>query len=631
MAMRALRDGAKGGILKFFLLGILCLAGGGLVFTDVGGFFRGGVSSNDVVKIGRESVSINSFDRVLRRTLAQVGITPEQAYNLGYLDQILSSEISRRSLMRAAGESNILVAEDYVIEKIKNIIAPALTSGLSTEQALGNLLRSQGISESELKTTILSERTLSIFGDAMEAGALYTPTKLAKTLYAYDNETRDIRYLAFLHKDFKEIEEPTEEQLLQLYEATKESYASPERRDIVVGAINTQNLEKTITIEESEIKDIYENDISLYTTPASRTVTQAIFKSEEEAQNAFEKLKPSNFNETAKNLKADIIPAKAFGENEILDELKTPVFTSEKTGVLEPVKTPLGWTVVNLSMITQETVKPFDSVKKEIREDIIQDQLIDEIYKLVDEVDEFFITGGSIEDAKEQFDLEIKTFSGITRFGRDEQQKTPLMAIYERDAQNILESVYELDEGATSPAFELNDGKFVVVNNGAITAKTYTPFTEVKDAIKAKWIKDQRQLSNRKMLIELQKEKAFSPIDEIATEKSKSFKTIKAVKRNDEESPLSPSARNAIFNAKKGEHFIIDIKEGIALAEVTNITKPNEPNNKAIEELQTQTQQEMQNELLSLYMQKQLEKHPAKVNTRLLQQVYGAKEQGEGF
>jgi len=271
-------------------------------------------------------------------------------------------------------------------------------------------------------------------------------------------------------------------------------------------------------------------------------------------------------------------------------------------------------------------VKSFDSVKKEIREDMVQELLIDEIYKLIDEVDEFFAVGGALEDAQEQFDLSIESFDNITRFGQDSAGENTINPAFGPDAQTVLQSAYELDEGTTGPAFELSDARFVVVNNAGITPKTYTPFEEVKDQIKTQWIADQKSLSNRMATTELQKEKADIGIDDIAKEKGKSFKTISTIKRDDETSPLSPSARNSIFGAKTGEHFLIEIRDGVALAEVTKVTKPSQASDTQKEELLSTTQKEMQNELLALYMKELLKDHPAKVNTRLLEQIYGEQE-----
>jgi len=626
MAMQALRDGSKGGILKFFLLGILCLAAGGLVFTDVGGFFRGGVSGTDVAKVGKDAVGINSFDRVARRTLAQLGMTPAQAYKLGYLDQILNSEIQRRLLMKAAQDSDVVVGKDYVVGQIQTILAPAIANGMSAEDALNNLLRGQGISESELTNTILSERTLTLFGNAMEAGALYVPTSHVEPIYQYNNETRNIRYLAFPHKDFADTQEPSDEQLMEMYERTKESFASPERRDIKVVTINTDKIADTLVIEDDILRDSYDDLIDSYTTPPTRKITQAVFTDEDSANAALENITVNNFSQIKG---ADIIPARNFEEDKMLDELKGPVFDASKTGIIGPIETPLGWTIVNLVAIEEESTQSFESVKEDIRKDIIAEQLIDEIYKLVDEVDEFFAIGGSVEEAKEQFDFEIESFNGLTAYGQNKDGKSPLNPALGPDAQTVLQSAYELDEGTTGPAFELSNGRFVAINTAAVTPKSYKPFEEIKDQLKQSWIEDNRAFNNRVALIDLQKQNAETPIEDVAKQESKSFKTVSEIKRDDDNSPLSPSARVSIFGAKKGEHFIIEIRDGIALAEVTNITKPIAPKDADIETLQSKTQQEMQNELLVLYINKMQEKYPSKINERLLEQVYG--EQSDSF
>lgn len=623
MAMQALRKGASDGILKYFLLGILVLAGGGLVFTDVGGFFRGGVSGNDVVKIGKETVGINTFDRVARRTLQQLGITPAQAYKLGYLDQILASEVRRRTLMRAADDSNILIGQDYVVSQIQKILAPATQNGVSTQQALENLLRGQGITESELTSTILSERTLSLFGDAMKAGALKTPNALALPLYQNDNETRDIRYVSFAHADYKDIDEPSEEQLRELYETTKEINAKPERRTITVATIDTKKLEETLTIGDEELRAEYDEAIDTYITPATRTIEQALFKTEEDATAAATDLSPKDFAKTAKAKKADLIPAKAFEESAILEEIRSAVFGAETTQILTPIETPLGWSIINITDIQEEKTKPFDEVKADIKRDIIDGQIIDEIYKLVDEVDEFFAVGGSLEDAKAQFNITTQTFDNIARGGQNEKGESPLTPALGPDAATILQTGYELEEGTTGQAQELADGSFAVVHVDAITPKSYTPYEEASAQIKTRWINDQRVFGNRTALIALQKENSETSIEEIANTKGKAFKTIKTIKREDEESPLSKVARGSIFNAKPGEHFIIEIKDGVALAEVTTVNKAPAPTDEQLKTIADETQATMQNELLVLYLTKLNEKYPAKVNERLLQQVYG--------
>ena len=630
MAMQALKDGAKSGILKYFLLGILVLAGGGLVFTDVGGFFRGGTSSSDVVKIGRENVSINTFDRVARRTLSQLGITPQQAYKLGYLNEILNAEVRRRLLLRAADDENLRLGKDYVVAQTHRILAPAIENGMEPKQALENLLRSQGLAESELTATLVSERTIALYGNAMQSGALAVTPKQAELLYSYNNETRNIRYIEFKHDAYKDINEPTGENLVTLYEASKPFYSIPERRTFSVASINTDTLEKTLSVEDDTLRAEYDDNIDLYKQAASRTFAQALFKTKEDADKALKSIKSSNFDTAAKKAGADVIPSRNFTRESALDELKEPLFDKKKTGILGPFETPLGFSIVNVTKATDENIQSFDDVKEELRTAIVQEQLIDEIYKLIDEIDEFFASGGTLENAKETFDLDIKEFSDLDRLGQTENGKTPVADSFEQDAPTIIEQAFELDEAMSGAAFEISNGTFIVVSANSITPQSFIPFTDVKDDLKKRWVDDQKKLGNRIATLELQKQKTDVPLADIAKEQKKSFKSIKAVKREDDESALAPSARASLFGAKKGEHFVIETKDGIAIAEVTKITKPKKPSNKALAELEEQLQTEMQNELLSVTLGDLSRQYNVKINQRLLDQVYG-ETQEEAF
>ncbi len=391
MAMQALRNGASGGILKFFLFGLLALAAGGLVFTDVGGFFRGGVSGTDVAKVGGQKISINAFDRIARRTLAQLGITPQQAYQFGYLQEILGSEIRRRLLLKAAQDKGITIDKNYVISQIQTILAPALQNGMSPEQALATLLRNQGLSENELIQSIQAEQTINLLNRALQSGALVTTDAMARDIYKFQNESRDIRYVSFLDKDFTGVTPPDDAELAIFYDSTKEAYANPETRSFTLLTLDLATIKKGITVDDAALKEIYESHVDAYTTPAQRTIAQVTIQSEDEANQIYEAAQKSGdlkaaLKEVTGNTSA-FLPAKAFSEDEIVEDIKDPVFAAESKGILEPIKTPLGWTIIALESIEPEKVQSFEIVKDNIRSNYIEDRLIDETYTMVDEVD----------------------------------------------------------------------------------------------------------------------------------------------------------------------------------------------------------------------------------------------------
>ena len=111
MVMKSLRDGASGGVTKFILMGFMALAVGGLVLTDVGGFFRGGVGGSDVARVGDQAISIQQFDSTLRRTLQPIGMSTQDAYQFGYVQQVLSGEIRSALLQQAAKSYGVQVSD----------------------------------------------------------------------------------------------------------------------------------------------------------------------------------------------------------------------------------------------------------------------------------------------------------------------------------------------------------------------------------------------------------------------------------------------------------------------------------------------------------------------------------------
>ena len=120
--LNAMREGAKSGLSKFILFSFMIMAVGGLVFMDIGGFFRGGINQSAVAKIGSQDLSITYFDRTLRRTLANQGLDTQTAYKLGLINQVLRSEISNNLLQRAAIDHGLEIARPTVLNQISILV-----------------------------------------------------------------------------------------------------------------------------------------------------------------------------------------------------------------------------------------------------------------------------------------------------------------------------------------------------------------------------------------------------------------------------------------------------------------------------------------------------------------------------
>lgn len=630
MAMQALRDGASGGVLKYFLLGILVLAAGGLVFTDVGGFFRGGVGSSDVAKIGKQTLPINTFDRQVRNALARLGMTPAQAHQVGYIREILNGEIRTSLLQQRASDRGVRVSTEKVAENIQKLLTPMLTPGQQPSAALEQLLRNQGISEQQLINSIRREMSVNLLGNAVQSGFLDVSETLVTQMARHEAETRNVEYILFKDKDFEGLKEPSDENLMELYEATKEAFATPETRKSQIIIINNKSLEGSLEISDEEIKQIYERNVSSYSEPERRKIEQVILSDAGQAEEIAEAVKGGqSLKDAVKKVTGnttDYIPPKAQEKLELLDELQEPVFTAADKDVIGPIETGLGSHVLVLRETIKAHTAPFSDVKKEIREELKETRLLDAQYDLANTVDDYLAAGEPVETLKEDLGIEIQDMPAVNSYGMGKDGKAAFTAPFGPDAQTLIQSLFEMAEGEASPVMELADGRMAALLVTEITDKSYRPFEEMKDLLKKQWISDTRRAQNSahvQALLDTAKAEG-TDLKDLASAHNKTMQNIKGIKRSDKEKgPLKAAAIQRLFATPLQEAVVVNAEGGATIALVKKSVLPDNPDEQSITAARNKLMQTQQNEAYTLYVQSLQKDYGVKVNQKLLDSVYG--------
>ena len=634
MVMTALREGASGGILKYFLLGILAMAAGGLIFMDMGGFFRGGVTSTDAAKAGKHTISIQYFDRTVRSTLSRLGLSTEQAWKVGYIRELLASEIQTSLLAQEAQDKGVLVSNKLVASHIQKLIRPMAQPGQSPADVLQQILRAQGMSEQQLANSIRREMTVNTLGNAVQSGVLETSDLIVKDLAVHKGETRNVSYVLFKNVDLKDIQKPSEEQLQQFYEATKETFAVPETRKSKIILIDSETIKASLEITDEEIQDIYERNVSAYTEPEKREIEQVILSDADMAQQVYEAAQDGKSLKDALQSVADnttdFLPAKKVAEAELFDELRDPVFDAQAGALLEPIETALGTHVVFVKTIQEKRTTPLSEVKNDIRADLQETRLLDAQYDLANSVDDYFAAGEPIDSIKDELPVDVQDFPPSNNFGIGADGKAVFTGAFGPDAQTLVEFLFELGEEEASSIIELADGRMAAIYAEEIKEKTYTPFEDVRDNMEKRWIEDTRRVQNQthvKAILEMAQQQGGIGLKAIANDNGKSVANLNALKRGQEaKAPLTQIALNSIFEAPKGEMFMIDLKDGPALASVTAISTPDSPSQESLTSVRNELQQAKQNEAYALYVGKLREEYGVTINQRLLEQAYGGQE-----
>lgn len=638
MVMKALRDGAAGGILKYILFGLLVMAVGGLVLMDVGGFFRGGMTNSAVATVGRQDMSIAEFDRLVRRSISRFGMTAENAYQMGIIDQLLGAEVRTRILQQVASDTGITVDRVRVARQIKQMVEPiAVQQGTSITETLNQLLRNQNMSEREFVAALQGELSSNLLTTAIQNGFIAMPESMIQDIYKVQSETRNIVYVPFMDEDIKLKSTPDDAQLETLYTAVREQYAIPETRVFKILEIDDQALRSTISVSDEEIRQNYDENIAAYSLPETKTLEQALFVKEEDAKAALQEFNSGKSLEqavqSATGSKTAYLGEQTLEISSLIDELKAAVDPITDAGqMVGPVKTPLGWSLILVKEIKKASIEEFDAVKADIRAELEHSRTNDEIYHLATAADEQFAAGADVATVQETVKLKVIDLPAIDQMGLDKSQKDALKS-HETLRATILQTGFtELQQGETSMMTETEDGRLVAVRVESVTPKSYTPFADVKEEIQKKWIADERRLENRKLVkTSLDEMKAAGQnVQAMAAAKGKSARTLTKVSRDgDLKKPLTARAVQNLFEAGLHQPLIIDIDGGIAIAAVDGYEWPAKEDQEGLAAVRDSQLQNMQNEALIVYLQNRQKDYNVRVNRALLDRVYGRSASAE--
>ena len=630
--LRVLRDGAKSGFLKYILMSFLVLAAGGLVLTDVGGFFRGGASSNVVAEGKGIKITTAQFDRQVRRILSRQGMGPEEAYNRGFIMQILNNEVQTQILTREARALGLNVSDATVLQKVSEIAAPFAQDGKSKKEALTQVLRSQGISEDEFIESVRQEMGNTLFQSAIVSGAETISKNQASDLYQYQNERRDVRGFTLMNKYAEVAKEPNEENLQKYYEANKSDFLISEKRDITVATLKKEMLADKVEISDDELQKAYDDNIEAYKKPEQRKLQQAILDLETDAIDVVKRVnKGSSLKKSVNRVAGNNSPY--LGENDfeqggLLEEISNPVFAAEEGAVLGPIQTALGWHVLVLKNIMEPSTTSFDKVKSELRDELLQNALEENLVETANMIDDRLASGEDLDVVVAEVGLTTETFTKFNQAGLNTSGKD-LFGSYQGDRAQILESAFDFEQGESSPVLELADGRFITVRVDNIEEKSHTPFDEVKSKLETRWLAEQKSLSNKQRADEAMAAlQDGQTLEDVAKKFGASIQNFNNLKRAETPTaPITLPALRQIYDAKKAAQLKLQIQDGYLMAEVMDIDLPDANNDQKINEVIEQTKQSLPQETVAQYVNNLSEKYKVRINERVLKQIYGTPTQ----
>jgi peptidyl-prolyl cis-trans isomerase D len=607
-------------------MGVLTLS---FAVWGIGDMFSGR-SSTAVATVGGTTIEQTEFQRDYNNFIRRQGkdFTAEQARraNLGSL--MLQQNIAQLALDNEARELRMTVSDDTVSEQIRAIPDFAGISGTFDRAVFQQKVSQIGYSEQGFIEAVRHDLTRTQLQHAAQAG-FQVPIGYARALFAYYTEVRAAEYVTVDAKALPPIAPPPDAVLAAYVKAHTDRFSTPEYRDVTYAEIGADEMSKGVAVTDQQIQTAYDANKDKYVIPEKRDLEQIPFASQAEAQAARAKiaagtsfaeiaaargLKQSDL-ELGARIAADLDPAEA-----------KAVFVLPDAGVTEPVQVPFGWVLVRVVKITPGQITTLDQVKDEIKKALLQ-QLTDA--KMVDVANAYTdaVSGGAtLTAAAQKVGMHTGRVASMDANGlAPDGSKTAAP-----DDPAFREQVFKAEAGEDGDPFQGKSGSYYVVSVNAVVPPKLKSLDTVRAQALAEWTAQQRAILLQRKAAELtaQANKDKS-IDGVAKAIGAKVQASPALTHGTNDATFSTALVNALFAVAPGAAAFgpLGKGEGYIVARVTGIYHPLPPiDNPEFLQGVRLISQSVASDVVASFSYAARDRQGVTINTKLLANVVG----GEG-
>ncbi|MGB1088358.1 MAG: peptidyl-prolyl cis-trans isomerase, partial [Alphaproteobacteria bacterium] len=321
------------------------------------------------------------------------------------------------------------------------------------------------------------------------------------------------------------------------------------------------------------------------------------------------------------NLEEADIKNEATAKADMPAEQAATLFALPHNGVSEPVDSAFGKVILQVTAIYSGSTQSFDEVKGQLKDQLAEDLALDQLYALVDEIEDMRAGGSSLKEIATAKSLPIETTALTSVAGRD-IDGGPVNGLPADPA--FLETAFTLSSGETGDMIETNSGDYLLLHVDQVNEKALRPYDDVKKLV-AYHSKLKAQLEAANTAAGDLKAAAVQKGSLAAAAKAKGYdvQTADRVTRASTGSIFSAEMLTSIFDASKGD-ILVGANAGVPmvaeLAAVKKITAEDEQ--ETYQFVRTQIAQGLGSDLSNLY-QVALEKaYGVEIYQQALQRLY---------
>lgn len=466
------------------------------VIWGIADVFRPHSSTAWVAKVGDREISRTAFDNELRATVRQLqqsfggNLDPATIQSFGIPRSVLNQMINRTLVEAEAASLGIRAGDELLRRTLIEDSRFRTPAGQFDNAAFQAFVQRLGRTQEGFFNDLRQELSARALIGTVQAGVVI-PQDVLKTVERYFSEQRQVEAVAVRFEDMK-IDAAADDAALQaFYDAHGDDYRRPELRKVTAVIVTVGDLTGRVTVDDAQIKSAYEERINEFVKPEQRSFRQMLFNDEAKGRWAVQQLKAGRgWDAVAKAPEAGA-PATAtlgpIGRNGLPEELRAAIFDQPSGVVGDPVKSGLGWHVIEVTAVEAGSTTPLAEVSQQLSHQLAEEKAGDLLIELGNKLEEAVGRGKSLEAAAEELGLKTRTIDAIDARGSDASgNMLPDLP------PKLVQTTFASPKGIASSLVEADRNTLFIVRVDDVQPSVLRPFAEVRDAVQAAWTRDQK-------------------------------------------------------------------------------------------------------------------------------------------
>ena len=638
MMLEALRKGAKTWVAAIFI-GLLVLSFAVWGIADI----FGGFGVQTIAEIGDRKVTAQdyqtAYNNEMRRLAYRFGrrLTTEEAQAFGIEQRVVQRLINMASIDSHASDLRIDVADETIMENLRNDPNFKSSTGQFSPARFRQLLAQAGLSEAayvaEQRDTLVRQQLAEAF-----TGEISVPNAFLDAENNYRNESRILSFLTLPMSALGEVTPPDATAVKTYYDEHPGAFTAPEFRQVELLVVSPDTIKDTVEITDEDVRADYDANVDRYTTPERRTIEQIPFPDKVTADKALADI-------TAGKSFADVAKEAGVTESDLalgtksLKELADQTiakaaFALKENEVSAPVEGTFTTVLLRVTKIEPGNVKTFDEVKDELRDQLARDKAAGEVQNLYDAIEDERAAGNSLAEIAQKMNVTLRMIKALDRQGRDAEGNE--VADLPNRAE-FIRGVFEGDIGVESNALEGAEGAFIWFDIAGITQAALKPFDTVRaDAEKAALEDKKRRLLRELGDKTLEELRGGKSLEAVATPLELKVTKTGELTRTGTADGLPSAALSQAFAMSIGKFGAAwnDARDGRVLFKLEDIVAAKSPSDDDQKQTSERIATQLGNDLMDQYAAALRTRYDASVNQQALDYAAGrgpAQQPGRGL